>query len=138
MAGRGKSFAPSGQASWWIVVIASTILVIFSVAIIRELVQSHQVRQQVKALREQVATEQQRQQEYRDLIEYLSSPTFQEREARLKLGLKKPGERVIVIPSLDSNTNSNDVNSSTQSGPAASQSTVQRWWDFFFAARTNS
>ena len=121
------------QPSVAIVIVAGTLTVVFLVAIGRELFQGHQVRTQVKRLRDQIATEQSRQQQLRDLLTYLQSPTFQERQARLELGLKKDGERVVVVPPAsgqgDGNTNSTVTDGETS--PAASVSAPMRWLNFF-------
>lgn len=124
--------------SWWIVLIAGALFVTFSTAIIRELVNGHQVRQQVQRLQSEVASEQQRQGQLQDLIDYLGSPTFQEQEARLKLGLKKTGEQVIVVPA----TNDPVDGASTTGTPttdAAGQplSRPEQWWQYFFGTRSD-
>ena len=121
------------QPSWWIVVIAGSLLVFFMIAIVREVVHGYTVRQQVARLRQQVTTEEQRQKELNDLLEYLASPTFQERQARLNLGLKKSGERVVIVPPSNG-TNSDLTGSSTSTvsiqGPAA-------WWQYFFGQKNS-
>lgn len=115
-----------------VVIVAGTLTVVFLVAIARELFQGHQVRTQVKRLREQVATEQSRQQQLQDLLGYLQSPTFQERQARLELGLKKDGERVVIVP--PASTSSTSTNSATASGNDSAAPDVSapiKWLNFF-------
>lgn len=128
------------QPSWWIVLIAGALFITFSVAIIRELVNGHQVRQQVQRLEHQVATEQGRQAQLQDLIDYLGSPTFQEQEARLKLGLKKSGEQVIVVPVTNSPVAGSTTSTTTETVDSTGQiiSRPQRWWNYFFAPRPSS
>jgi cell division protein FtsL len=60
---------------------------------------------------------------------YLQSDQFAEKEARLNMGLKKPGERVAVIENSDANA----------AGPLASgsgtdkkKSNPMNWWNYFF------
>lgn len=119
--------------SWWVVIISGALLLTFSVAIVRELINGHEVRQQVQRLQHQVATEQQRQAQLQDLIDYLGSPTFQEQEARLKLGLKKTGEQVIVVPTTNTPVEGGSSDQ-TQSGTASDRqlSNPERWWKYFF------
>lgn len=125
------------QPSLWIVVIAGALFLTFSVAIVRELINSHQVRLQVQRLQGQVAAEQHRQQQLQDVIDYLGSPTFREQEARLKLGLKKEGEQVLVVPTTNTpltnettSTNSSSTSTETSSSTPASHPT--QWWHYFF------
>ncbi len=127
------------QPSWLIVIVAGTLVVVFLVAIVREFINGHQVRQQVQRLQAQVAVAKNHQHQLQDLIDYLGSPTFQEREARLQLGLKKNGERVIVVP--PSTTSGNGAVSSTGSGSPdlpADASRPARWWAYFFGAPHSS
>lgn len=132
MARAGSTTRPWSQTSWWVVVVASGITLFFMVAIVREIFRSATVRQQVSRLRSELAKEDHRQSELQDLIGYLSSPTFQEREARLKLGLKKSGERVIVIPD---NANTNQADGAGGAGGAADSNTIpHRWWQYFFGS----
>ncbi len=126
------------QPSWWIVVIGGVLFISFSVAIVRELINSHNVRQQVQRLHSEVAVEQKRQQQLQDLIDYLGSPTFQEQEARLQLGLKKSDEQVIVVPPNNSNlsTNTPGAASGNTEQTKTPLSHPQRWWEYFFGPRS--
>ncbi len=128
------------QPSWWVVVISGALVAVFVVASIRELMNSRNVSRQVTRLRSQVATEQQRQRRLQDLIDYLGSPTFQEQEARLKLGLKKSGERVIVVPPEPNATNgsTSNVADATDQPPTGPAGHADRWWQYFFAPRSSS
>lgn len=128
------------QPSWWIVLIAGTLLIVFIVAIIRELINSRNVGSQVKRLAGEVAIEQHRQQQLQDLIDYLNSPTFQEQEARLKLGLKREGESVIVVPPSNGSVVPDSV---TGQGSPGQTSTVpighpRSWWNYFFAPHSTT
>lgn len=128
------------QPSWLIVLIAGGLVVFFLTGMTREVIRWYQVRQQVQRLQKDVATEQQHQQQLQDLIDYLHSPTFQEREARLKLGLKKDGERVILVPNANEDVNgaTGDTSATGQTtGETSPSSPPARWWHYFFGnART--
>ncbi len=142
MARRAKS--NTGQLfrrpSWWVVIVSGTLLVVFLVAMVREFVAGHHVQQQVGRLQQQVATAQRHQRELKDLIDYLQSPTFQEREARLQLGLKKSGEQVIVVPPNNDTLNvTNDSNNPTSTTADQSSHThASAWWSYFFGQRSTS
>ena len=131
-----KSHQPSrwAQPSGWIILLAGALTVFFFVAIIREVVRTATVRRQVARLQQEVQGESVRQGELEDLIGYLSSPTFQEREARLRLGLKKNGERVIVIPSSEKSTADTSTAVTGLASNQAPSTPPQRWWQYFFGA----
>lgn len=64
-----------------------------------------------------------------DLISYQETTTFKELEARRKLGLKKPGELVIVLPPEP------DQPTLVEQKQAAATPTyvvLQQWWDYYF------
>lgn len=120
------------QPSWIIVLVAGGLVIFFLTGIARETMRWYSVRQQVTRLQRDVRAEQQHQKQLEDLLAYLHSPTFQEREARLKLGLKKEGERVIIVTP---DASSSVVSDPSQSGSSADQppdSIPQRWWRYFF------
>lgn len=134
----------ASRPSWVVVLVAGSLLVFFLFASGREVIRWYNVRKQVRRLAQTVAVEQQRQQQLQDLIDYLGSPTYQEREARLKLGLKKPGERVILVPpgpeeSGNASTTPSDgaVNNGGQSS-AEPATPPARWWRYFFGPQTSS
>ncbi|MFA5830073.1 MAG: septum formation initiator family protein [Candidatus Gracilibacteria bacterium] len=65
---------------------------------------------------------------------YYSSNAYVEKIAKQNLGLVKPGEQVIVIPSSDLPVNGADQNNGTNTSDLAvrSLSNPQKWWKFFF------
>jgi len=128
------------RPSWWIVAVAGTLCLVFLVGVVRELTRGHQVSRQVGSLQQSVATEQKKQAQLQDLIDYLSSPTYQEREARLKLGLKKSGERVIVVePSNIDSINSEKITGQLSNRPTeTSSSNPRRWWNYFFSKKLST
>ena len=121
-----------------IVVIAGALTIIFLIAIVREMLQGHQVRTQVRRLRDEVAAEEQRQHDLQDLLTYLQSPTFQERQARLELGLKKEGERVLIVPPSTNTSPTTDTETvpgdtaQTKTTPATPTTNPGRWLQYFF------
>ena len=67
-------------------------------------------------------------QQLSELIQYLNTPEYKEKEAREKLNLKRPGEQVVVLP--DESQNGGDVagaNLNPGSNPL-------KWFKYFFDA----
>jgi cell division protein FtsB len=60
-----------------------------------------------------------------ELIKYLDTPEYKEREAREKLNLKRPGEQVVVLPE-------ESTAGSVASAKTESQSNPQKWLKYFF------
>ncbi len=107
-------------------VIAAIIAVSFGRAYYRD----YEIRQQIKALQTKVDDLERKKLESLDLLGYVKSEAYVEDVARQQLGLKKPGERVIIVNG-----------SATSSGPRQpagggpdERSTVpswQKWWWYF-------
>src|SRR3989338_7567904 len=73
-------------------------IVIISISLVKEIIRKVEVNQQISELEQQIADLQQHNAELGDLMQYFNSSSFQEKEASEKLGLKKEGERVVLIP----------------------------------------
>lgn len=67
----------------------------------RMVYKNYQTEQQIASLEKEIVEIEEENQDLRASIIYYQSDNFKEREARLKLGLQKPGETVIVIPSQE-------------------------------------
>ncbi len=61
--------------------------------------QGYELQERVQTLQADINELNQRKDELEKLKELIESPEYVEREARSKLGLKKRGERVIIVPS---------------------------------------
>ena len=83
-----------------------------------------------------------------EVIDYLQSNTFAEKEARVNLDMKKSGEKVVVIK--EDKQQKNLLNTSTGEGGEELDSVFmvnglenapepivkvnsQKWWDYFFS-----
>lgn len=63
---------------------------------------------------------------FSQLINYLKTDSFIEQEARLKLGYKKPGEHLVVIPEEELVVDDEETDENKElSNPA-------KWWAYFF------
>lgn len=110
--------------------IAKNIFIIFE--------RKYTIEQEKQALMKKVSRIKQDSLSLEQIKEYISSSAYQEREAKQKLDLKKPGEQVVAITpgSITANLNDNELVSilrdpqSEKRLPA--QTNPQRWWAFFF------
>ena len=96
------------------------------------------IEQEKQALTKQVARIKQDSLSLEQVKEYISSSAYQEREAKQKLDLKKPGEQVVLITpgSITANLNDQDLVSILRDPQAEkrlpAQTNPERWWAFFF------
>jgi len=64
--------------------------------------------QKIDSIEKEISDEQVANNNYKNLIIYYQTDTFKELEARRKLGYKKPGENVLIIPDLNPAQTNND------------------------------
>ena len=96
-------------------------------AMIREGQRRNMVAKEIRAMQDEVTRLEQQRNRLGDLIRSAESPEFLEREARLRLGLQKPGESVLIIPEAGGG----GAEPGTSTTPAPS-SNPQRWWRHIF------
>lgn len=106
------------------------VLVLFSVSLSKEVVRRYEVNREINQLKKEVENLEVRNAELADLIQYVNTESFQEKEARTKLGMAKPGEKVVVIPDVPE-AQSVDENSNVPAN-LEELSYPQRWWNYFF------
>jgi cell division protein FtsB len=82
---------------WSIVILAFFVLLIFGYLISKEWKKKKQVENEISALREQSHKIEKENMNLEDRISYLNSQDYQEMQAKDKLNLQSPNEKVIVI-----------------------------------------
>lgn len=107
--------------------VALVAIVVTIGAMIREGQRRNMVAGEIRAMQDEVTRLEQQRNRLGDLIRSAESPEFLEREARLRLGLQKPGESVLIVPEaggggMESVT---DTTREPSSNP-------QRWWRHIF------
>ena len=133
-ASRSFSWDQLTRSRLFLLVMAGIVLFVL-VAFLREAVHRYEVRQQISSLQSEIGDLETKQKKLTDLIDFFSSPLFQEQEARQKLGKAKPGESVVFIPI--SNVNASPPNSSAAQDAEQREQAVSnpvRWWRYFFAS----
>lgn len=109
--------------------VAGWLLIIYlGVLVIQTVKHNYDLRRQIGVLQNQITVLEEEQQELSYRIQYYKTEAFVERQARAKLGLKDPGENVLVLPK-----------ESAAGGEAAEQkdvekpkSNIKQWLEFLF------
>jgi len=111
--------------------------VFFSIALSREVIRKMEINREIAELETEIALLETDNGELSNLIEYFNSTSWQEKEARSKLNLRKEGEGVIAI--LD-NGNLAIVNedgevvetNNEQQVSQLGQANPSKWFEYFF------
>ncbi len=119
---------------WWslltsnlFILIALTAVLIIAIALVKSFIRRQELAQEIAKIKNDISVYRTKQEELSNLITYLQSSEFKEKEARLKFNLKKPNEHVVVLPNDEQNKKI--VNEPTTSANLANW---QKWWNYFF------
>jgi cell division protein FtsL len=85
---------------------------------------------EITDLQKQIASLESSNNDLSKLETYLQSNQFAEKEARLNMSLKKPGEHVAVIENSDANAAGPMADGSD--GADKKNSNLMNWWNYFF------
>ncbi|HYC80110.1 MAG TPA: septum formation initiator family protein [Candidatus Binatia bacterium] len=87
--------------------------------------QKREVDSEIRRLQGQADSLEKDNQQLSDLIKYLGTQEYQEKEAREKLNLKREGEEVVVLPEDDDLGQVAQANIDNTSNP-------KKWFNYFF------
>jgi len=92
---------------------------------------NYQTNVKIKALNRELEATKQQQRELETLIAYYQTEAFQELEARKKLGLKMPGEKIVNVnvPEEKKDPKEEEKKKISQT---PSKSNPQLWWEYLF------
>lgn len=107
--------------------LVGVIAIVYLVVILGQTIKrNYDLNTQITDLKSQIALLQDQKDQLSYNIQYYQTQSFQEREARAKLGLQMPGEQVVVLPRPSSTPA--PVADATKS--AKKKSNFQQWLDF--------
>lgn len=116
--------------------LAAIILISFPFA--KNTLKQYRVNKEISELKKEISDLQNKNVDLKNFVSYLESDQFAEEQARLNLGLKKPGEELTVIkPASDAlaGTSSGatifDIPGYKRSKPEAKKSNPKKWLSYF-------
>ena len=102
------------------------VLVFVMLITAKVLSQKHQIDSQIAKLQAEADKIKSNNEELGNLIKYLSTPEYQEKEAREKLNLQKEGEHVVVLPDSEA------VSGAQKALEQKKESNFKQWFNYFF------
>ncbi len=123
----------SPAARWSLLVaVAGGLFVLIGVSSVRETYREWKVDQEIDRMKAEIERLEGKKVNLTELIETVQSPEVADRDARQRLGLRKPGERVIVVRGIEGAPVPDVVEQSTSSAPLLPASNPARWVRYFF------
>ncbi|MBT4277828.1 septum formation initiator family protein [Candidatus Falkowbacteria bacterium] len=120
--------------SGWFFPIVIILAMLLSMSFLRENNENKTTDYDLETLKKEIEGLEEDNKELGELIEYFNSNFFVEKEAREKLGLKKDGEKVAIVPENDLKNYQNNNNLITKKNNEQTKEFFPRfWWDYFFA-----
>ncbi|MDO8489909.1 MAG: septum formation initiator family protein [bacterium] len=120
------------------VAIPLILFVLYQLAIVMQ--KTFRTDKDIGALQKQITDLEKSQKRLQDFNEFLNTDFFAEKEARLKLGMQKKGEQVVVVSMRDVDSGSATADQSTQQQGGSQKEGVQvksnqqAWWEYFFGS----
>ncbi|MBU2579795.1 septum formation initiator family protein [Patescibacteria group bacterium] len=101
----------------------------------RESYRKHQLTKEVDNLKLEIERLEGSNQQLANLMDYFKEESFIEKEARLKLNLKKPGEKVVILSDYFNTSSNLDALSNGSHNTETTEeesSNYWKWWEYFF------
>jgi cell division protein FtsB len=116
-----------------VTVILASIFVYMTAGTFEALWQNYAINKELANLKNEIVQLQEEGRRLTYLIAYLGTESFKEREARRKLGYKKPGEQVLALPnSILEELTPGQANESAGAAQPSQSTNPQKWWEFIF------
>jgi len=112
-------------------------IMIIGVSLVKEIIRKVEIHRQISQLEQQVSDLETHNSQLTDMMAYFNSSSFQEKEAKTKLGLAEPGETMVVLPHTNTTHNgtTSDLASTEATAVAAAQlvnEPIYRKWQHYF------
>jgi|WetSurMetagenome_2_1015567.scaffolds.fasta_scaffold89273_2 cell division protein FtsB len=130
---KGKFFTSLFLTPYFFTLGCLVILAAITLPVYKNISQRYEVDKEISDLQKQIIDLQTSNEDLTKLKTYLQSDQFAEKEARLNLGLKKPGEQVAVVEdAVSANGISAEDNLAAAAIKENKNSNPVRWWNYFF------
>ncbi len=128
----GKTFIKRFIGSKLFLFVITLVLIAVVVNVGRESYRKYQLTQEINKLKTEIERLEGNNEQLADLMEYLKEEPYLEKEARLKLNLKKPGEKVVILRSTQQVQEQDDSVNILVGQPKEETANYWQWWQYFF------
>lgn len=100
----------------------------------QESYRKYQLTKEINGLKSEIERLEGKNQQLADLMEYFQEGSYLEKEARLKLNLKKPGEKVVVISQTAGAEVDKRIVAEAEDEVSNETTNFWKWWEYFFTS----
>lgn len=119
-------------------VISIVVLFFVSVSFGKEVYRKYQIQKEINLMEEEVSSLESKNHDLGKMLEYFKSDAFLETEARKKLNLQKPEEKVVIFTeevnkeSVEMVAIQEEAISANNNEEVVELSNSEKWWNYFF------
>jgi cell division protein FtsB len=109
------------------------VLIIVSLSIYQQMLKEKEIQKEIDKLKQEAELINRENFQIQDKIAYFESKDYQEKEAKDKLNLQNPDEKVIIVkPSINEQAQLAPKEDTTQRDVASIIPNYLKWWNYFF------
>lgn len=116
--------------SKFFLLIAIIFVILLTVSLIKEIYRRFEITKETAQLEQQIALIESKNQEMTDLIDYLNSSRYQEKEIKQKFNMQSVGEKVIFF-SDNKNVNETQNSDSVVANEDSKFNNILKWYNYF-------
>jgi len=129
------------KRSWftskWFLAFLLIVFCLITIALMKEFYRSHQINNEIAQLQKEIQALEGKNNEFSEFVEFLKTDVYVEEQARIKLGMKAPGEKVIVLKEGDTPLTPDGVSASKGDNTKTErhfgkQKNSSKWWNYFW------
>ena len=121
-------------SSRWFLTICFVVFCLITISLVKQVLLSYQIDGQVASLNGAINTLQEKNKKDADFVEYLKTDTYFQQQARQQLGMKAPGEKMLVLQQ-PTDTTAETVETNSQVSQDTASSNPRRWLTYFFGQK---
>jgi cell division protein FtsB len=114
-------------ASRLFIILGLVCVLLITTSYIRGYYQDYKIQEEIRTLQGEISQLEKKKIESLEILQYVMSPDFVEEKARTEFGMKKPGERVIVL--ADESGERTPVERREEGGQDLNN--IRKWWYYF-------
>ncbi|MBU1166858.1 septum formation initiator family protein [Patescibacteria group bacterium] len=119
-----------------VVLVGLVLLVIVSAALVKELIRKHKINEEIAQVRYKIERLEKRNKDLTASIEYFSTDSYKEIQARQSLNFQKEGEKAVAISTpAKPNTDTESEITEKFENEVDERSNAKKWWDYFFKSK---
>jgi len=103
------------------------------ISTVKETYKRYELKKEIGKLKQKIANLEEKNNQMEELIDYFNQDSFLEKQARIKLNLKKSGEKVMVVPEKPKEKKQEAIRVfDKKEQQIAPEPNWKEWWNYFF------